>query len=134
MKAERDGFRFKSFMVELVMSKLLDKGISFSDYPEALQSFFTYLATSNLSDLIAFNDYYPSSEIPALTDPVKIIDPVNYRNNASRLYTRTQADAIVDAAIDAGDAIDAALTTTTKEKTIYYWQKVSLEEVLFMTL
>lgn len=124
MKAERDGFRFKSFMVELIMSKLLDKGTIFSDYPEALQSFFTYLATSNLNDLIAFNDYYSLSEIPAFTDQVKIIDPVNPRNNASRLYTRTQADAIVDAAIDAGDAIDAALTATTKEKTIYYWQKV----------
>lgn len=124
MKAERDGFRFKSFMVELIMSKLLDKGTDFSDYPEAMQSFFTYLATSNLNELITFNDYYPLSQVPTFTDPVKIIDPVNPKNNASRLYTRSQADAIVDAAMDAGDSIDAALTATTKEKTIYYWQKV----------
>ena len=32
--------------------------------------------------------------------------------------------AIVDAALDAGDAIDAALTAPTKELTVYYWQKV----------
>jgi hypothetical protein len=49
---------------------------------------------------------------------------VNEKNNASKLYTTLQADAIVDAALDAGDAIDAALAAPTKEKTIYYWQKV----------
>jgi tRNA nucleotidyltransferase (CCA-adding enzyme) len=124
MKAERDDFRFKSFMVELIISKLLDNGTNFSDYPEALQSFFTYLATSNLEELIVFSDYYTASSVPKFTEPVKIIDPVNAKNNAAKLYTKVQADAIVDAAIDAGDAIDAALTATTKEKTIYYWQKV----------
>lgn len=124
MKLEKSNFRFKSFMVELVMSKLLDQGKSFSDYPEALQNFFTYLATSNLRDVIVFNDYYSSSSIPQHTSPVRIIDPVNSANNAARLYTNEQADLIVEAAIDAGDAIDAALSATTKEKTVYYWQKV----------
>lgn len=124
MKLEKSNFRFKSFMVELVMSKLLDQGKSFSDYPEALQNFFTYLATSDLRELIVFNDYYSSSSIPQYTSPVKIIDPVNSANNAARLYTNEQADSIVEAAIDAGDAIDAALSATTKEKTVYYWQKV----------
>lgn len=124
MKVEKANFRFKSFMVELVMSKLLDQGKSFSDYPEALQNFFTYLATSDLRELIVFNDYYSSSSIPQYTSPIKIIDPVNSANNAARLYTTEQADSIVEAAIDAGDAIDAALSATTKEKTVYYWQKV----------
>jgi tRNA nucleotidyltransferase (CCA-adding enzyme) len=124
MKAERSDFKFKSFMVELIMAKLLDKGTNFSDYPEALQSFFTYIATSNLEELIVFDDYYQASSVPKFTEPVKIIDPVNAKNNAAKLYTKAQANTIVDAAIDAGDAIDAALTATTKEKTIYYWQKV----------
>ncbi|SDP99721.1 Nucleotidyltransferase domain-containing protein [Mucilaginibacter sp. OK268] len=124
MKTERSGFRFKSFMVELVMSKLLDKGVDFSDYPEALQSFFTYLATSNLDELIVFYDYYKASDVPVFTNPIKVIDPVNPKNNAAKLYPRAQADEIVDAAIDAGDAIDSALSATTKEKTVYYWQKV----------
>lgn len=124
MKTEREGFKFKSFMVELIMAKLLDKGTDFSDYPEALQSFFTYLATSNLNELIIFEDYYKASTAPSFTERVRIIDPVNSKNNAAKLYTRMQADAIVEAAIDAGDAIDAALSATTKEKTVYYWQKV----------
>jgi hypothetical protein len=42
----------------------------------------------------------------------------------SRLYTVQQADAIVEAALEAGDAIDAALAAPTKQGTVYYWQKV----------
>jgi tRNA nucleotidyltransferase (CCA-adding enzyme) len=124
MKVERTDFKFKSFMVELVLAKLLDDGKSFSDYPEALQCFFTYLVTSDLRELIAFSDYYTKSKVPSFSEQVKIIDPVNPLNNAAKLYTTFQADAIVDAALDAGDAIDAALAATTKERTIYYWQKV----------
>lgn len=124
VKMEKDGFRFKSFMVELTMAKLLDDGCDFSDYPEALQNFFTYIAKSNIQELIAFSDYYPSSALGTFLEPVRIIDPVNAKNNASKLYTKQQAQAIVDAAIDAGDAIDSALAAPTKQETIYYWQKV----------
>jgi hypothetical protein len=98
--------------------------VDFSDYPEALQHFFTYIAKSNIREQIGFSDYYPSSQLGTFHEPVKIIDPVNAINNAAKLYTSSQADAIVEAALDAGDAIDAALVATTKEKTVYYWQKV----------
>lgn len=124
MKNEKLGFRFKSFMVELILAKLSDNGQNFSDYAEALQSFFTYVATTDLREQISFDDYYAYSEIGSFSEPVQIIDPVNEENNAAKLYTNSQADLIVDTAIDAGDAIDAALAATTKEKTIYYWQKV----------
>lgn len=124
MKQEQEGFRFKSFMVELIMAKLADGGTDLSDYPEALQAFFTYLATSDLRELIAFGDYYPRSSVPAYADTVRIIDPVNAENNVARLYDRAQADMIVEAALDAGDAIDAALAAPTKQETVRYWQKV----------
>ncbi len=124
LKNEKEGFRFKSFMVELIMAKLLDDGKDFSDYPEALQQFFTYLAKSDVRELIAFSDYYTLSSLGSFAGPVKIIDPVNAGNNAAKLYTAGQADAILEAAIDAGDAIDAALAAPTKKETIYYWQKV----------
>lgn len=124
MKSENEDFKFKSFMVELIMAKLLDEGKDFSDYPEALQNFFTYLAKSNVRELISFTDYYPRSAVGIFTQPVRIIDPVNAKNNAAKLYTTAQADAIVEAAIDAGDAIDSALAATTKSDTIYYWKKV----------
>jgi hypothetical protein len=124
LKREREGFRFKSFMIELLLAQLADQGLDFSDYPEALQHFFTYVARSNIRELVAFGDYYKVSSVGAFSEPVKIIDPVNANNNVSQLYTAAQADAIVDAALDAGDAIDAALAAPTKQETVYYWQKV----------
>ncbi|AKH70556.1 nucleotidyltransferase family protein [Spongiibacter sp. IMCC21906] len=123
-KRERDGFRFKSFMIELILAKLSDNGTNFSDYPEALQSFFTYIATTDMRELIVFDDYYSKDKVGPVTTPVKIIDPVNEVNNVSELYTAAQADMIVDAALEAGDAIDSALSATTKQDTVYYWQKI----------
>jgi hypothetical protein len=123
-KQERDGFRFKSFMIELIMAKLCDDGLDLSDYPEALQHFFTYVATSGLRERIAFSDYYPLSSIGSFAEPMRIIDPVNADNNVSRLYTTTNIDEIVDAALDAGDAIDAALAAPNKQLTVGYWQRV----------
>ena len=54
MKQEHDGFRFKSFMIELILAKLCDDGLDFSDYPEALQHFFTYVCRSNMRERIVF--------------------------------------------------------------------------------
>jgi hypothetical protein len=124
MKQERDGFRFKSFMIEMILANLCDEGVDFSDYPEALQSFFTYIGRSNLRERIVFEDHYPASDVVKVKDPVQIFDPINCTNNVARLYTEAQADAIVEAALDAGDAIDAALAAPTKQLTVYYWQKV----------
>jgi hypothetical protein len=124
MKLEREGFRFKSFMIEMILAKLCDDGVDFSDYPEALQHFFTYLASSGLRSRIVFDDYYAASAVGTFSDAVQIIDPVNALNNVARLYTSANADAIVDAALDAGDAIDAALIAPNKQLTVAYWQKV----------
>ncbi|WP_137391932.1 CBASS oligonucleotide cyclase [Rhodoligotrophos defluvii] len=124
MKREKEDFRFKSFMIEMILSHLCDQGLDFSDYPEALQHFFTYLARSNMREKIVFTDCYAASAVGSFSEPVQIIDPVNEKNNVSRLYTAAQADAIVDAALDAGDAIDSALAAPTKQETVYYWQKV----------
>ncbi|WP_011578845.1 MULTISPECIES: CBASS oligonucleotide cyclase [Chelativorans] len=124
MKQERDGFRFKSFMIEMVLAKLCDDGLDFSDYPEALQHFFTYIARTDFRQRIVFSDYYPASSVSTFSDTVQIIDPVNAANNVARLYTAANADAIVEAALDAGDAIDAALAAPNKQLTVAYWQKV----------
>jgi hypothetical protein len=124
MKQEHEDFRFKSFMIEMILAKLCDEGTDFSDYPEALQSFFTYVAKSNMRERIVFEDYYKASAVGKLSDVVQIIDPINATNNVARLYTTQNADAIVNAALDAGDAIDAALAAPTKQLTVQYWQKV----------
>jgi len=124
MKQEREGFRFKSFMVEMVLAHLSDQGQTFADYLEALQSFFTFVARSDMRERIVFGDYYPPSEASTFSEPIQIVDPVNPVNNVGRLYSDNDADIMVDAALDAGDAIDAALAAPTKQQTVYYWQKV----------
>ena len=124
MKAANEGFRFKSFMIELILAHLCDRGLSLADYPEALQHFFTYLAKTDLKEKVLFTDYYPASTVENFNTRVQIIDPVNDSNNVSQLYTDSNASAIYEAALDAGDAIDAALSAPTKQETVYYWQKV----------
>ena len=124
IKREREDFRFKSFMIEMILSRLCDLGLDFADYPEALQHFFTYVARSDMRERIVFSDYYPPSDVGSFSEPVQIIDPVNAENNVSRLYTEAQAGAIVDAALDAGDAIDSALAAPTKQETVNYWRRV----------
>lgn len=124
LKLEQDGFRFKSFMIEMILSHLIDNGTDFSDYIEALQDFFTYIAKSNMRELIYFTDYYEASSVGNIDEIIKIIDPVNPENNVGIHYTSAQANAIVNAALDAGDAIDSARSAPTKGETIRYWQKV----------
>lgn len=123
-KREDDGFRFKSFMIELILAHLADRGTRLNDYPEALQAFFTFLASDGLRSVIAFSDYYPPGRCAPTGEPVRIWDPVNCENNVAKLYASDNQRRIVDAALDAGDAIDSALRAVTKGDTIRYWQKV----------
>ena len=124
LKIQDPDFRFKSFMIELILAHLSDQGTDFSDYPEALQNFFTFIATSGLIKQISFSDFYPKNKVPVYSDPVRIIDPVNFDNNTAKLYTIGNRDSIIEAALEAGDAIDAALAAPTKQETVYYWSKV----------
>lgn len=56
-------------MIELILSHLADQGLDFSDYPEALQHFFTYVARSNMRQRISFCDYYKFSEVGSFSAP-----------------------------------------------------------------
>ena len=122
-KRERSGFRFKSFLVELILARLSDQQMSFSDYPEALQHFFTYVA-GRLREPIVFGDHYDPADVDTGAEPLRVLDPVNPKNNVCRLYTARDAAEIMDAAMDAGDAIDAALRAPTKALTLKYWRRV----------
>jgi tRNA nucleotidyltransferase (CCA-adding enzyme) len=123
-KIENDQFRFKSFMAELLVAHLTDGGLNLSDYPDALAEIFAYLAKTDFKCLIAFPDYYSKGTCKPNSDAIQIWDPVNCENNVAKLYTATQRSTIVEAALDAGDAVDSALRATTKGETIRYWQKL----------
>lgn len=124
-KAENDAFGFKSFLVELVLAKLVDEEKMPDDYPEALLSFFDYIAKTGFGEHIAFSDYAGEAGTPGMCDdPIRVYDPVNAENNVGRKYSDGDRRVIVGECIDAGDAIEAALHAPTKTETLNYWRKV----------
>jgi tRNA nucleotidyltransferase (CCA-adding enzyme) len=123
-KEEDENFRFKSFMVELIVAYLADRGMPLNDYPEAMAQIFTFLASDDFKTVIAFGDYYDVKSCGPAADLVRIWDPVNNQNNVAKLYTNDNKSRIMQAALDAGDAIDSALHAVTKGETVRYWQKV----------
>jgi len=124
LQKQNEDFRFKSFMTELIVAHLADTGTALNDYPEALAGFFNFLASDGFRTTIAFSDYYKPSDCKTTSDPIRIWDPVNCQNNVAKLYNKKNRDLVIQAALDAGDAIDAALRATTKAETVRYWQKV----------
>jgi hypothetical protein len=94
------------------------------DYPEALATIFTYLASDDFRTTIAFDDYYDPKTCKVTNEPIRVWDPVNCENNVAKLYTKLNKSKIFDAAMGAGDAVDSALRAVTKGDTVRYWQKV----------
>jgi Second Messenger Oligonucleotide or Dinucleotide Synthetase domain len=123
-ESDPEGFRFKSFMVELIVAYLADRGLPLNDYPEAMAQIFAFLASDEFRTIVAFDDFYEPSSCKATNDPIRIWDPVNCENNVAKLYNASNKDKILQAALDAGDAIDSADRAIAKGETVRYWQKV----------
>lgn len=120
-----DGFRFKSFMVELVLAHLADRGQNLDDYVGAMEAFFDYLLDTEFAERIAFTDFYDSTDLPASTDAVvEIFDPVNAGNNVAERYTETHRMLILEAAEEAADAIAEAHYSDTKGRAVALWQTI----------
>ena len=124
-KAQHPGFRFKSFMVELLCAHMLERGYSFGDYPQILQGFFAMIVQSQMRTRIAFSDYYPSSKLPQTdSSPVQMFDPVNPDNNVTDNYSDRDRKIIVEACADALDALTEAQYADTKGRAINLWKEV----------
>jgi len=117
-------FRFKSFIVELIVAKLVDEGLDPSDYPSALTSFFAYIVRTGLRTRIAFSDYPESKPGPKENTAIEICDPVNGNNNIAKRYGERERLSIVQAAQEAFDAITFARLTTTKEDAVVQWRLI----------
>lgn len=120
-----DSFRFKSFMVELVLAHLSDNGQTFNDYVVALEAFFDYLLDTDFAERIAFTDFYDAADLPAETGAaIEIFDPVNADNNVAERYTNTHRKLILEAAEQAADAIAEAHYSDTKGRAVALWQTI----------
>jgi len=123
-KREHDNFRCKSFMTELIMAHLFDKGLNGSDYPSALFEFFGFVVRTGLKEQIVFADYYKPGAVGPSKDPMQIFDPVNATNNVASKYTETDRITLVSAAEEAVDAIAYARRATTKGEAVDAWQTI----------
>lgn len=120
-----DNFRLKSFMTELIVAHLADKGLDMADYPTALEKLFAYIVKTQLKTRISFTDYYAASALPAPTGKaIEIFDPVNPTNNVAAIYDEAQRKRIVSAAQDALEAITEARFATTRGRAIECWKDV----------
>lgn len=125
IKKGDDDFKFKSFLVELIMAHLADKNaIQLGNYVEALADFFNFIVRGGLNNVIVFQDYYSSGRASDGADAIRVFDPVNPKNNVAQGYTRNDKQRMVDAASEAADAVDSALYATTKGETVRHWQKI----------
>ena len=124
-KREDESFKFKSFMAELIVAHLADRGLVFGDHIEALTSVFAYIVGSRLAQRVSFTDYYTKSDLPSPSgSPIEIFDPVNPENNVASRYMSHDRDQLVDAAEEALDAITEAGFATTKGQAVDCWQLV----------
>lgn len=123
-KNEREGFRFKSFMTELLLAHLFDNGFDGSNYANGLFNFFSYIVRTRLSERIVFTDYHLASDAKDDGKPIQIFDPVNPENNVASLYSQADLNIIIDAAEEAVDAIAYARRATTKGEAVGAWQEI----------
>jgi hypothetical protein len=118
-------FRFKSFMIELLWAHLADQGLELSDYPTAMECFFTYVVRTELAEQVAFADYVGAKDIPARgAAAIEVLDPVNAYNNVAVRYDDGGRVRIVDAAQEALSALGEARFATTKGRALDCWQSV----------
>ena len=117
-------FRFKSFMIELIVAHLMDnKMLTLKHFPDALREFFDYIVKSELNEAISFNDFNHEN-VSKPKSVINIIDPVNSKNNVASLYTSENKKLILAEALKAADAIEYATCATTKTEAIDQWRRV----------
>lgn len=119
--------RFKSFLVELIVAHLWDKGwlgkpFAITDYPRAFEQFLAYIVMTELKEPIVFADYYPASDIDTSYDPVQVWDPVNPENNVTRGYTDYDRQRLVRRCSGALDQVTIASAATNKTAAIAAWK------------
>lgn len=128
-KRNDDHLRCKSFLLELLVAHLWDKGwngeaLAVNDYPRAFEQILSYIARTELLTPISFTDFYASDQIKATADPIQVWDPVNPANNVTRTYTEFDRQRLVKTATTALEDIVWATQAPTKGDANDAWRNV----------
>ena len=122
-KDENPEFKCKSFMVELMVARMVDAKAKLGDYPSALRQFFNWMVRTGLEEQVAFNHNGQTGN-PRSKDPINVLDPINPDNNVASRYSISDRNALVRAAQDAADAIREAYYSSTKSRAVEHWQAI----------
>lgn len=128
-KYEDDGFRFKSFLAEMVVAHLWDSGwngekLVVKNYPRAFEQFLGYIVVTGLQTPVVFTDYYAATNIAVSQDAIQVWDPVNPNNNVACSYTEFDRQRLVDRAAEALDQVVWAATAPSAGAAITAWQSL----------
>jgi hypothetical protein len=118
------GFKFKSFLIELLWCHLVDQKLVSDNRTDAFAAFLKYILRTELKETIIFTDYYKSSEVKTTTSPIQVYDPVNPKNNVASLIAEDARKTIVQEAQLAFNALAMASAAYTKQDAVENWQKI----------
>ena len=122
---QNDDFRFKSFMIELLLAHFVDKGRIFSDYSTFFEQIFSFILTELEEEIIFFEDYYNKKEIKVdESSLLKIMDPVNPENNVADDMNQSNLDALKRAAHEGLERLAYAKHATTKSISVDCWRPI----------
>lgn len=119
--------RCKSFLIELLVAHLWDKGwngeaLQVKDYPRAFEQVLAFIVQTELRTPISFTDFYGAAAISATADHMQVWDPVNPDNNIVKLYTDLDRARLVDLAKNAFEEINWAALAPTKGDANQAWR------------
>lgn len=83
----------KGYTIELLVAFLLDRDGAKGSLEERFTQLLCYMAQSGLKDVVSFAEN--SKPLGSFADPVKIIDPVNSKNNVAARITEEERAEIV---------------------------------------
>lgn len=89
----------KSYAIELLMAYMFDQNPGTLGIEQRFREFLLFLAQSELQVPVSFLEN--NGAVPAFTDPVVVVDPVNSDNNVTSRISETERATIVQEAQDA---------------------------------
>lgn len=114
--------KLRSFTVELLLARLIDRDGPATGLEDGLQRFFLFVAQTALQTPVSFPENGKISKYPS--DPVVILDPVNSENNVAMRLQESERQEIVAKATVAWETISAASWKSGKGDTLELWKQV----------
>lgn len=111
-----------SFTIELITAHLNRARGTPATIEMGFHRFLMYVAQMGLKEIIAFPGAL--GRAPTESNPVRVYDPTNNENNVTARIQETERVEIVNAAMQAIQAINHAMSVERKGDTVALWQRV----------